>query len=523
MQWTNPVIVSIVGAILFVLGILSAGHALLHKREPYSAVVWVFVSLSIPLLGPILYAILGVNRIHRHALKLMRKSAKYHGPSGISTLDGHEPPSGVDSPEMGNTVRIPDSPAEYDEYDPQSAMEVPDSMLPARARILAGIGHGVTGRPLLARNNVLPLFNGEEAFPAMLDAVEKAKEQVWLSTYIFDYDEVGKSFIAAMIRAAARGVDVRLIIDGVGTFFTWPRIARKLRKTGVKLARFIPPRVLPPEFSINLRNHRKLLVVDGRIAFTGGMNITAAHLVNKPPRTGLGGFLDKFRCTTAQDLHFRITGPILDDFQFIFARDWLFTGKEQPDYRPGRWKAGGDCLCRAILDGPDDDFERFHSTLLGVVSSAKSSVHIITPYFLPQRELITAIQSAVLRGVEVSVILPEESDQNIVKWASQNILWEFAGKGTKVYYQPPPFAHTKLLVVDGYYVHMGSANLDPRSMRLNFELTAEVFSLRLAMGLDAYFESIRQKSREYTVRDLRSRTLPVRIRDAFFWMFSPYL
>lgn len=524
----NRLVTAAIGIAVAALNILSAIHALLHKREPYSALVWVTVCLIVPVIGPLLYFVLGFNRIHRHASKLMTKSSRHDGPESIS--------SQVEIPLTG------DIGSNYDEickqpmpshgiikpepkYASVSPRAVPPSMFPPRIRSIARIGDTITGIPMLSGNSVEALFNGEEAYPVMLEAIRHAKRRVWLTTYIFDNDSTGKAFIDALADAKERGVDVRVLVDGVGVFPTFPRTDKVMRKKGLAVANFLPPRLLPPQFSINLRNHRKLLIIDEDTAFTGGMNITDVHLMNKPKPTGVQAILNKFGAQTAQDLHFKVTGTIMVPLIRIFARDWQFcTGEclELPSIESCS-AITGNSLCRAILDGPDDYFDVLLPILLGVISAAKSSVHIMTPYFLPQRELVTALQSAALRGVDVKIIIPEENDHPIVAWATRNCLWDLIDRGVKIYYQPPPFNHTKLMLVDGFYVHMGSANLDPRSLRLNFELTMEILDLPLATQMEKYFAEVAEKSRMFTADDIKARSLPVRIRDAMAWMLSPYL
>lgn len=516
----HDILLVIATALLAVLHLLSATHALLHKREPYAALVWVSVCLFVPIFGPLIYIVLGFNRIQRRAHRLMRKSVRQAGPQTISAqVDVECDPEKeicqiIEEDELG-TRELSASPS-----------AVPLSMFPPRIRRIAGIGERITRVPMLSGNLVEALFNGDEAYPPMLAAIEDARSRVWLTTYIFDNDHTGKIFIEALSRAVDRGVDVRVLVDGVGTFTTRPRIDRVMRQHGIKVGRFLPPRLFPPQFSINLRNHRKLLIVDDCTCFTGGMNITDTHLVDKPEKKGFWARLGKLVSShTAKDLHFKVCGPIVNIQQRIFARDWEFCTYEKLEIGASTTctEIQGNSFCRSILAGPDDYFAVFESILLGVISAAKSTVHIMTPYFLPQRELITALESAVLRGVDVTVLIPEECDHRFVKWATYNCLWSLLERGMKIYFQEPPFDHSKLLIVDGAYVHMGSANLDPRSLRLNFELTMEILDLPLAIRLETHFSAARAKSKEYTLQDLNSRPLHIRMRDAFFWIFSPYL
>lgn len=584
------------------IGLATGLHALLRKREPYSAVFWMIICFTIPLIGPLFYIVLGINRINRHAGKLLERSSKTSGLTSLSSLSGEEPPRparrlnftekrGALYPILPNQdeqgaytsqAAKPDAPeddleASYD-GEPKSESDImcrtqargasdesvnrladlrvsqagdqpePHMLgarhqhlkhkelrlrmsdkafnyenLPEQVRILAGIGKKVTGLPLLCGNQVIPLYNGEGAYPPMLEAIENAASYIWIESYIFDNDEVGKKFIDALGRAVKRGVDVRVLVDGIGTFTTRPRTDKALNNVGAHTARFLPPRLIPPQFSINLRNHRKLMLVDGTYAFTGGMNISYSHMVGKPKRSGLRGKLDTIFANTLQDVHFKVRGPVLEQLQMVFVRDWLFCTNEELDMPPVDKNHYGDCFCRSVLDGPDDFFERFHAILLGAISAARKNVSIITPYFLPPRELTTALQSAALRGVDVAVILPIQTDQPLVKWATGNMLWEFIGRGVHIYYQPPPFAHTKMLLIDDNYAHIGSANLDPRSLRLNFELTMEVFDRDVTAQLGLHFRHLRGISREYTRDDLQKRSLPVQIRDALVWTLSPYL
>lgn len=536
---------------LILFGLGGAVHALLNKREPASMLIWVVICLCLPVLGVFLYVLLGVNRIHRQASKLMLRSQRRQGPGSISTpacAPGAEnSPDCVFHPSEGeDNIRYPHTAPAQPPFlvldgrhsRPPLPMEVPPALLPAKIRTMARIGYAVMGMPLLGGNRVKVLYNGNQAYPAMLEAINRAEKCIYLDTYIFDNDVVGKTFVLALAKARARGVEVKVQVDGIGTLLTFPRIDKTLHAHGVDAARFIPPRLLPPQLNINLRNHRKLLLVDGKIGFTGGMNLSSSHIVNQPvpksllARLGQAGsnisrlslsVLNFSSDNSMQDIHFQIEGPVLEDFQLIFAREWQFTTGEALTLPPVSDKAMGHSLCRTILDGPDDFLERFHSALLGAISCAKTSVRIMTPYFLPPRQLITALQSAAMRGVRVEIILPTVCDHRFVSWATNNVLWDFVDRGVHIYYQPGPFNHSKLLLIDGYYSHIGSANLDPRSLRLHFELTTEIFDQRICGELERHFDGIKAKSREYTRADLEGRTLPGRLRDAFFWLFSPYM
>jgi len=469
----------VVLALITVGAAAAAGHALLSKRDPRAALGWIAVCLMFPLAGPALYFLFGFNRIRTRARKLQAQS-------GPRTSDGDD--AAVDVAAM-------------------SVDDVPDEF-----RELARISDAVTGWPLVGGNAVELMHSGEQVYPAMLEAIERASKTLYLATYIFESNTTGERFVDALADAAGRGVDVRVMIDGVGELYSLPRASRLLSKAGVRVARFLPPKLIPPTVHINLRNHRKLMVVDGRMGFTGGMNIGDRHLAesrDNPAR--------------AVDAHFRVQGPVLEQLERVFLDDWEFVTGEETDSNDGPPPAVGGAICRGIIDGPDDDLDKLVTVMVGAVSAARERVAIMSPYFLPPPGLSAALQAAALRGVDVGVILPSQNNLPFVDWATRNTLFELLRWGVHVYYQPPPFVHSKLFIVDGHYAQIGSANIDPRSLRLNFEFAVEVYDSAFASTLGAHFESVRDRSRQVTVAEIEARPLPVKARDALAWLFSPYL
>ncbi|HMM38740.1 MAG TPA: phospholipase D-like domain-containing protein [Desulfovibrio sp.] len=456
----------------------AACHALLTQRDPRAAWGWIAATLLLPGLGPVFYFLFGINRIEARGRKLRRRS-----PFDLQAPDGRLRPA------------------------------CPISRLPDDLDDLAALTYSITGRSLTGGNALEFLENGEEAYPRMLGAIERAKERVYLSTYIFEANAAGRRFIKALEAAARRGVDVRVLVDGVGEWTQLPLAGTLLKRRNVPLARFLPPRLLPPSMHINLRCHRKILAVDGEIGFTGGMNIGDRYLAGR-----------KWLKTRVTDTHFLLRGPVVAEMEEIFLWDWGFatgadtTPPEHEDILPA-----GSTVCRCVLDGPNDPGNRLVEVYCAAIASARRHIRIMTPYFLPPREIVAALQLAVKRGVEVAIILPERNDTAVVHWAARHILPHILNLGVRVAYQPPPFAHTKHMIIDESYAVVGSANLDPRSLRLNFEMVLELFAPELAQKLIAHFEKIRHVSRELTHADLADRSLPARLRDAFCWLFSPYL
>ena len=385
--------------------------------------------------------------------------------------------------------------------------------LGSHLRPLTKLVGDVTRRPLLAGNRVVPLVNGDQAYPAMLRAVEEAAQSITLTTYIFRHDAVGQQFLEALQRAVSRQVLVRVLIDDVGSRYSWRPMPRKLQQAGIPCARFLPT-LIPWRFRYsNLRCHRKILVIDGKLGFTGGMNLDERTCHERPSRHPI------------QDLHFQITGPVVTQLQQVFLEDWAFTTGELLEGEA--WfstpEPNGPTLARGIPGGPDDDFESMRLTLLGAIACARSSVHVVTPYFLPDVSLIAALNVAALRGVEVNLVVPAENDLALVQWASTGLFWQLLERGCRVWLTPPPFDHTKLMLVDEHWTLFGSANWDPRSLRLNFEFNVECYDSKLATSLTDLVRSKMQKAHRLSLEDVNGRRLGIKLRDAAAGLFSPYL
>ena len=295
----------------FLASLLASVHALLHKRDVRATTLWIGVIWLMPVFGPLLYLALGVNRIRRRALQL-----------------------GV------HRTLTPPVPEDLGEPEHEGAEHL---------KMLARVVNSVVTRPLLPGNQIQPLVNGDEAFPAMLAAIESAQRTISLSTYIFDNDPTGRKFVEALARAVKRQVEVRVLIDAAGTRYTWPPVTRRLHHAKIRYARFLPASLLTPwrVATVNLRSHRKALIVDGTIAFAGGMNIRHGNILADKPKSPV------------QDLHFRVEGPVVTQLQEAFVNDWAFCTREilkGSEWFPELAEAG-DIVARVIRDGPDADFE----------------------------------------------------------------------------------------------------------------------------------------------------------------------
>ncbi|NLF40230.1 cardiolipin synthase [bacterium] len=475
--WPN-----IVGAILICLAAVAACHAVMYKRDPRSSIGWAGIIILFPIVGAALYVLIGINRVKRKAAQLRGKRVRAFASGEI----------------------VP--------YTPERLA----TAIPVSQRHLATLDlvvSSVTRRPLLPGNAVEALVNGDEAFPRMLEAIRSARTSIGLATYIFDNDPSGRQFIDALADATKRGVQVRVLIDSVGSRYSFPSSVGRLRRAGVIAHRFMPSLMPWRAPYMNLRNHRKILVVDGALGFTGGMNIRHGNMVSLNPSHAV------------KDLHFEVRGPIVAHLQETFAEDWQFTTREtlEGDAWFPRLADEGDVIARGITDGPDEDLDKLLCVITGALACAQKSVRIMTPYFLPNMALISALNTAAMRGVNVEIILPSVNNLRTVGWAMTANLWQVLEWGCSVWLSDPPFDHSKLMVVDDEWSLVGSANWDQRSLRLNFEFNIECYSPVLAARLNAIFDAKRTHAKRITLKDVDSRPLPRRLRDSIARLFMPYL
>ncbi len=453
-----------------VLASIVTVHVLSHKRDPRSAVAWIGLAWLSPVVGSLLYVLLGINRVRSRARSL-------RGSERLREALGDDPTPLVN----------------YGLHAVETA------------------GSRITRRHVEAGNQVRILRNGDEAYPRMLQAIGRARDTIALSSYLFRADDAGRPFIDALGAARDRGVEVRVLVDGVGSGYFRSGTYIALRRLGVPVARFLhslAPWRMP---FINLRNHRKLLIVDGGLAYTGGLNIGAENLVRTRPRHPV---LDK---------HFEISGPVVAQLCDAFSEDWRFaTGEALTG--PGWFPVLGACgetRARTVTSGPDQDLEKIELLIMEAVGCARKSVRIMTPYFLPDERLTVALSLAALRGAQVDIVLPERSNHPWLDWANRAHVEPLLTAGCNVWTHPAPFDHSKLLAIDGQWCLIGSANWDTRSFTLNFEINVEFYDTGLAGEIDAIVADHRTAA--LTLAALRQRSAARRLRDSAARLLSPYL
>ena len=459
--------------------IFGLAHVTLRQPDPRVAAFWTVIIIFVPLLGAAFYSVFGINR-------LRRTGRKYR--------------SGNDARMTVVGKAVPVNPWE----------KFPE--IKGLRRLAATLGR-LSRYEFTVGNKVVIYRNGDEAMPAMLEAITSAKRSITLCSYIFEAKGIGQKFVDALTAAKQRGVEVRVMVDDAGTRYSWPPITRILAKQGIKVARFMPHRFILRLLTMNLRNHRKILVADGCLGFTGGMNIRQGNMISENPKIPL------------RDMHFRVEGPVVRQLQRSFAEDWAFCADEvltgdlwYPEIQPC-----GDVAAIGVPDGPDEDIEVMPKAIFAAINAARREIRVMTPYFLPDPQIQWALNLASLRGVDVQIVTPRANNIPPVRWAARTLYPALIERNVKIFESTGLFDHTKFMTVDGSWALIGSTNWDPRSLRLNFELNLACFDENLAAELNSEFDRKIAESMEITLAELKSSSLPVRMRDGIARMFIPLL
>lgn len=458
------------------LAIVSMPSVLLRRRgRPLAALSWILAMLALPLVGLFLWWLFG----RRHLERRRRRRRRAHETIAQQLS------------RLRESLEAPPS-------DAQSL--IPFRYLPAE------LVHSVF--PPTTGNAVELLANGAQAFDAMEADIQSATHHIHALFYIWKNDETGCRFRDLLIEKAKQGVRVRVLCDAFGSPALNTKFARPLRRAGARVVRFSPFRLaVMPRF--NFRNHRKILVVDGRVGIIGGFNI--GH---------------EYR-TRWRDMGVRIEGPAVDQLQAIFADDWFYAARQnlaEADYF-GRWslhRKVGQAVA-AIASGPDTLLSPLHDALFMAINRAEERIFITTPYFIPSHALAIAIRTAVFRGVEVRIMLPARNDVWLVRYAARSFYPDLLAVGVRIFEYQPEMLHAKALVFDRDLSVIGSANLDSRSFRLNFESSCFVGGSKLNGALAAQFEQDMESCKELTSRGFERMPWHSKLLDSTAHLLSPLL
>lgn len=487
----HPVILTLGTAAHLIAFILITLHCLRRRRNASSTILWIFLAWAFPLLGPLLYLSFGIDRVadrgfkkfltEEHLLRT-RSGTREAAPRAYWHHLTGTPGANEFQREFNRTL---------------------DALLP--------------DHPALSGNRFTPLVTGDEVYPKMLEAIRGATRHIHLQTFIIGHRGIGREIMDALAAKAADGIEVRLLYDRFGsTGAHWFGLFKKYRNLpNVRIAGWTQANLLKRQFQINLRNHRKVLVVDGAKAFFGGINLhdinTSAHK-NGPIR----------------DYHFEVEGPLVQELQYSFLRDWYFITEEDPGallsetYFPPSEPAG-DHVARLINSGPSTEKEVAVETFFTGITLAKEQILAVTPYFVPPADVLRALSSAALRGIDVSLIVPQINNHRYAGLASRALYKDLLIAGVKIFERRPPFMHAKALIIDGEISLVGTANLDERSLNLNYESSVAVYSEEFADAMKNIIHEDISLSDEILLTEWRQRPAGHRLLENLASLMSPVL
>jgi cardiolipin synthase len=370
-----------------------------------------------------------------------------------------------------------------------------------------------TSFPVTLYNDLKVLSGSEQIFSAMIEAMEAAQKHIHLETYILRSDEIGTRIIEILLQKASEGVDIRVIYDGLGSGNLGEGYLQSLRDAGVNIRPFFPVRLSFLHNRINYRNHRKILVVDDSTGFLGGVNIGDEYL-GRDPQVG-----------NWRDTHLRINGNAVCYLHHIFLQDWFFITREpsHDEFPCPLTNKPGNKLVQIAASGPDTHWEAIMQIYYYAIATAEKSIFLTSPYFIPNESILTSLKTAALGGVDVKILLPANPDHKILFYAAMSYLEELLEAGVEIYLYKKGFIHAKVLTIDGIVSSVGSANMDQRSFKLNFEVNALIYDEEITQRLEADFWDDLQDSEPIVLENFKERPLTRRIIESATRLLSPLL
>ncbi|QXH51523.1 cardiolipin synthase [Pseudomonas fakonensis] len=459
MDFHSPYFFGYVLGLIHLLGIIAALHAVFTVRTAQGAIAWAMPLFFIPYLALIPYLVFGARSFYAYIQARRQANQEMH--VAMANLNWRP------WVEEALTAR------ESDSY--------------AALRAMPKLGR----MPCLANNEVKLLINGQATFEAIFAAIEQARDTVLVQFFIIHDDALGQQLQQRLLRKAAEGVRVFVLYDRVGSHALPARYSQVLRDGGVQIQAFATRRGLFNRFQVNFRNHRKIVVVDGLTGFLGGHNVGDEYVGGHP------------QLSPWRDTHVQVSGPVLACLQESFAEDWYWATRELPPLiLPDTYPEDG-VLCQALATGPADPQETCSLFFVEAIYSASHRVWITSPYFIPDEAVFAALRLAVLRGVDVRILIPSRPDHRIVYAASSLFAFEAVRAGVRMFRYQPGFLHQKVVLVDDEVSAIGSANLDNRSFRLNFEITLLTVDRAFADQVEQMLLQDFEQAREITAEDSR--------------------
>jgi cardiolipin synthase len=456
-----------------------------QRGDPLKTIVWLLVIAFLPAIGIVLYFFVGKN--YRKEKIFSRKGLS--DSRQIKLLKRYQP--------TVNTLKS----------------YWPDEIVEGKKHIMKMLYN--SEKVLLTEyNKVKILVNGKMTFDAIIEALQQATDHIHLEYYIIEDDKIGNIIREILVDKAQNGVEVRVIYDDIGCWSLSNKYIRSLQKAGVRIFPFLPVRLPFLTNKINYRNHRKIIVVDGKIGFVGGLNIADRYISGDEE---LGPW---------RDTHLKIEGEAVYSLQSIFLLDWFFASKRNihhhDKYFPPTTITDRH-LMQIVSSGPDSDWASIMQTYFLAASTAKSSIYISTPYFLPNESILTAIRSASLSGTDVRILLPKRSDSKLLMWSSHSYIGQLLDAGIKVYLYEKGFPHSKLMIIDDVFCSIGTANMDIRSFDQNFEVNALIYDRHVAGAMRNIFMNDIKGLKSIDPKSWEQRSKWVVFRESVARWFSPLL
>ncbi len=457
---------------------------MLENRSPLKAISWILVLLLLPGIGIVFYIFFGQNL--RKEKIIARKGLKNHDLlSSIAHAQSHKLAEGSlsDHQELGKNKKLV-------------------QLFLNNSSSIVTVG-----------NSVKVLNNGKATFTAIIKAIQKAKKFIHLEFYIFDNDKIGNQILDILKEKAKQGIEVRFIVDDVGSWELKQDFFDNLKTYGIEAYSFLQVRFPTFTSKVNYRNHRKIVVVDGVVGFVGGLNV-ANRYIEGHPSYGIW-----------RDMHLEINGDAVNALQSAFLIDWFFVSQNdiaEEYYFPPK-QPEGDKIMQIVTSGPDTDWPGIMMGLYQAISMAQDYVYITTPYFMPSESVLLALKAAALGGVDVRIMIPEKSDAYFTALCTKSYIKEMLLSGVKFYFYQPGFLHSKMMVMDDQMCTIGTTNMDFRSFEQNFEVNAFIYNAETAIEVKGYFLDDLAKSEIINIKEWRKRPVWQKTKESFARLFSPLL
>lgn len=457
---------------------------ILENRSPQKTISWILVLILLPIIGLIFYSVFGQSY----------RKQKMFSLKGLGDLKWLQKLSQNQKGELEKSKLLKDERI----HEKKNVM----TLLLSNSKAL-----------LTGQNRVKVLNDGEETFNEIYNALRKANEHIHLEYYIIEDGELASELHEILIDRAKAGVEIRIIYDGVGSWKLSQDYIDSLRSVGVKIHAFLPVRFPILTSRINYRNHRKIIVIDGKTAFVGGLNF-ADRYKNGIPEIGIW-----------RDTHLKIVGEAASSLQIVFLIDWYFVRQEvllDEKYRPN-FKVKERCLIQIVSSGADSDWASILQAYFSAIASAKQNVYISSPYFMPNGSILMALKTAAMSGIDVRVLIPEKSDSAMTFYGTLSYIEELLEAGVKIYFYKAGFNHSKIMMVDGIISTVGTANMDIRSFEQNFEVNALVYDEKVTMELRERFLNDLEQSDLIDLKTWQKRPKSQKIKESLARIFTPLL